>query len=77
MLLSPSLTLLPCFTKCLASSGATSSLLWTLNEVTCFFLNPSRFFVPVLLFITGTKIPLYELDSGSEFYVLVGSFIQT
>lgn len=46
ILLSPSLTLLPCLTRCLASSGATSSLLCTLNEVSCFFLKPNRFLVP-------------------------------
>lgn len=40
-------TLVACFTKCLAVCGTTSSLLCTLNRVTCFFLNPRRFFVPV------------------------------
>jgi hypothetical protein len=47
MLLSPSLTLLPCLTRCRASNGATSSLRCTLKDVTCFFLNPNLFLVPV------------------------------
>lgn len=51
MLLSPSLTLLPCLTRCLAVNGATSSLLCTLNEVSCFFLKPNRFLVPIEMFI--------------------------
>lgn len=46
ILLSPSLTLLPCLTRWRASNGATSSLLCTLKDVTCFFRNPNLFFVP-------------------------------
>lgn len=40
-------TLVVCLTRYLAVWGTTSSLRCTLNSVTCFFLKPSLFLVPV------------------------------
>lgn len=39
-------TELHCLTKCLTSSGTTSSLRCTLKDVACFRRNPNLFFVP-------------------------------